>query len=139
MVYTSPKLHLGFSSPTLFQTRPFSENNAQQFLFHGKYTQAINEVAEILPSALIRIQKNSPVQADINTVFRFYELYSFGIGYRLNDAFIFTTAVKFSNQFEMGYAYDFTLSPIQSYSNGSHEIMLRYVFAYPVTAVRPRY
>jgi hypothetical protein len=45
-----------------------------------------------------------------------------------------------SQQFRIGYAYDYTLSKLNSYTSGSHEIMISYDFGKDVIAVKtPRY
>ncbi len=49
-------------------------------------------------------------------------------GYNKNsfDAVIIMAGLKISEQFSLAYAYDWTLSPLQSVSSGTHEIVLNY-------------
>jgi hypothetical protein len=42
-----------------------------------------------------------------------------------------------NNQLRIAYTYDFDFGQLGRYSNGSHEIMLRYEFHYKVEAVSP--
>jgi hypothetical protein len=48
---------------------------------------------------------------------------------------------NFTSQFRAGYAYDFTLSDIGSYSAGSHEVMLALDFGKDIDIKKrsPRY
>ena len=49
-------------------------------------------------------------------------------GYNRNsfDAVIIMAGLKISEQFSLAYAYDWTVSPLQSVTSGTHEIMLNY-------------
>ncbi len=56
---------------------------------------------------------------------RYRKMFSFGIGYRWDDAIVATVAVEFKNFF-LGYSYDYTTSAIRQASSGSHEILAGY-------------
>jgi len=45
--------------------------------------------------------------------------------------------IAVNNQFRVAYTYDFDFGTLGQYSNGSHELMLRYEFHYKVNAVSP--
>jgi hypothetical protein len=42
-----------------------------------------------------------------------------------------------NNQIRVAYTYDIDLGRLGRYSNGSHEIMLRYEFRYKVEVINP--
>jgi type IX secretion system PorP/SprF family membrane protein len=90
------------------------------------------------PSILFKYIPASPLEADLN-LNAYYKSFGLGVSYRTNDALSFLAEINLNAQMKAGYAYDLTLSPLGTYSRGSHEIMLRYTFAYAVKAKNPRY
>jgi len=84
------------------------------------------EKVKINPSVLIRSQEGQPLSFDINNAFIFYDVFSIGTSYRLGDSFITFIDLKISDHFHFGYSYDLTSSPINGFSNGTHEFMLNY-------------
>lgn len=56
------------------------------------------------------------------------------------DAVIGMLEIQATDQFRLGYAYDFALNGLRSKQNGSHEVMLRYEFGYRKAKIlTPRY
>lgn len=56
-----------------------------------------------------------------------YQMASLGIGYRNQDALLFSAGYKFSH-FNLSYSYDCTISNLQGYTGGSHELHLGFTF-----------
>lgn len=100
----------------------------------GGLIREISANLKLLPSTLIRLQEDAPLSFDINLVAVFYNVVGLGISYRNGgdwnafkaDAMVAMFELQINENFHVGYAYDYTLSDIGSYSNGSHEIMLNY-------------
>lgn len=61
------------------------------------------------------------LQLDITTRVYYKEDYWLGVSYRTQDAVILLAGVKV-DRFYLGYAFDFTLSDIRSYTYGTHEL-----------------
>jgi type IX secretion system PorP/SprF family membrane protein len=61
------------------------------------------------------------LQVDITTRVYYKEDYWMGVSYRTQDAVILLAGVKV-DRFYLGYAFDFTLSDIRSYTYGTHEL-----------------
>lgn len=93
------------------------------------------------PSVLIKMQGNAPIEADLNLNVLFLRKFWVGAGYRTGDALVAMFEWNITNQLRIGYAFDYTLSDMQRYSNNSHEIMLGYDFGKDVDikARSPRY
>jgi type IX secretion system PorP/SprF family membrane protein len=90
--------------------------------------------------AMIKAVQNAPLQYDLNANFLIKEKIWAGLSYRSGDAVSAILGVQVSPQFVVSYSYDYTLSQIQKYSQGSHEIALSYVFMYKgKKIVTPRY
>jgi len=52
----------------------------------------------------------------------------FATSYRLNDNLTFLFELELLKQLHIGYAYEYTLSDIAQYSNGTHELMINFRF-----------
>jgi len=68
-----------------------------------------------------------PVQVDMNMKVQYRDLVWAGAGYRLNDGVSGMLGINVSNTFNISYSYDYTTSAIQSYSHGTHEIVLGFL------------
>lgn len=73
-----------------------------------------------------------PVQGEANLKFQYLDRVWVGGCYRYKDGFAGMAGVNVSNIFHVGYAYDYTTSPLNNYSKGTHEILLGFVIGgYP--------
>lgn len=93
----------------------------------------------------------APIEFDIDMSLFFYETLWVGVSFRSAieavvankssfDSADVWVAYYLKNGLRIGAAYDFTLTDIQQYSNGSFELMLGYEFDYDVKRVNtPRY
>jgi type IX secretion system PorP/SprF family membrane protein len=97
------------------------------YLNGGLVIEAAPSVA-IKPSVLVKYQGNAPLQVDLNCNVLFLQKFWVGAGYRTGDALIAMLEWNVNKQLRVGYAFDYTLSTIQTYANNSHEIMLGYDF-----------
>jgi type IX secretion system PorP/SprF family membrane protein len=61
------------------------------------------------------------IQLDLTARVYYKEDYWLGVSYRTNDAVVLLGGVKV-DRFYLGYAFDFTLSDIRSYTYGTHEL-----------------
>jgi hypothetical protein len=61
-------------------------------------------------------------------------------GYRTGDAIVGMVEWQMNDQLRFGYDYDYTISKLNPYNQGTHEIMLRYEFGSSRNSyVSPRY
>lgn len=146
--YYTEKFYAGLSVPH-FLNMSLSNNfeyegtdlTARQWK-HYFYTMGavfnIGKSVKIKPSLLFKYVKNAPFEADINVGFLFKEALWLGAGYRTGDAVNFITEYMFAKGLRIGYAYDYTLTELNDYSSGSHEIMIGYEFIKKDTYLTPR-
>ncbi|HEX8517854.1 MAG TPA: type IX secretion system membrane protein PorP/SprF [Bacteroidia bacterium] len=137
--YKSDKLFAGVSSPVLYTTEQNFSFQYCPVVFSAGLLLKINDNLKVRPAGLVKYISNSPVAADISAALYIKEIIGIGAGYRSEDAVYAFTDIKLNDQFSAGYSYDYTLSPLNNYSNGSHEIMLRYLFNYKLNVKNPRY
>lgn len=84
---------------------------------------------EIKPSVLFKSNFNT-FQFDVSGILELDQKYWGGVTYRLEDAVVFLAGMNISAGLSAGYSYDLPTSKIILASSGSHEILLRYNFAY---------
>lgn len=96
------------------------------FLTAG-YRFFAGEDFNIIPSAVLRYVDPLPVGVDLNVKIQYRDRFWFGGGYRINDGVSGMAGVAISNVFNIGYSYDYTTSKLQSYSKGTHEIVVGFM------------
>ena len=78
-------------------------------------------------SALLKA--SSTIQGDLNFQLLFNKIFGIGVSYRTNNEIVALVNVKLLDKLKIGYAYDYGNSNLRNVSNGTHEILLSYVFA----------
>ena len=141
LYFRSPRLHLGLSAPELLPER-FSLNdttsvrlsNVNYFLF-AKYKITLNENIDVEPSMLLKYLRGVPLSYDINVNLIYRKVLSLGLSYRKSESIDFMLKGQITPQLQFGYSYDFAFGEVSRVSNGSHELMVNYVFRYTQTKV----
>lgn len=148
--YNTQKFYAGFSVPNLvksylrkdqylYSTEVVAQKRLHFFFMTG-YVFDLNQQLKLKPSFLLKSVQGAPLQADINVNLWIKEVVGVGASYRTGDAVAGLLEVQLSNQLRMGYAYDYSISNIVKYNQGSHEIMLRFEFGWEKNAViSPRF
>jgi type IX secretion system PorP/SprF family membrane protein len=88
-----------------------------------------------LPSALITFSSGEKLLYDINVHFNISDRLWLGVSYRNNRSVGGLIQFAVNQQLKIAYSYDFDFGALGRYSNGSHEVMLRYMFQYKVKVV----
>lgn len=139
--YYNKKFYAGLSIPRLMENKiiissvnSVVENKVNYKLWHYNlatgYVFDVNEDVKFKPSLLIKMVQNAPVEIDVNVNFIFYDFLWLGAAYRSGDAVAALLGLQLSRQLMLGYSYDYTLTPLEKYNSGTHEITLRYSFGY---------
>ncbi len=141
--------YVGISVPTIYagdKNLRFNINDVGDRYFepHSYFTAGYvfktNENLAIKPSVLIKYLHNAPIQADINCNLLIKNTFWIGASYRTGDAIVGILEYNIGNNLRIGYSYDFTTSALNSYNDGSHEIMLSFKFAKEsIKTKTPRY
>ena len=98
----------------------------------------ISPSVKLLPSLLIKYHPGNAIQIDYNAQIILKDRIWMGIGYRSKDMLVGMFQCQLNYQLRMAYSYDFELGSIGKYRNGSHEIVLGYVFNYARKVMGPR-
>lgn len=136
--YTQETFFLGFSIPRLLSYR-FNFDKSKysvrvkpgyyHYLFHGGFTYEIAPDVKFLPSALLTLSPGERIMLDLNAHFLLSERIWAGASFRTTKATSVLFQVAVNNQLKVAYSYYIDFSTLGRFSNGSHEIMIRYEFA----------
>ncbi len=104
------------------------------------YVYEINDDLKLKPQAMVKMVQNAPLQYDVNVSALIKNKIWAGISYRSDADISALLGLQVTPQFLVNYSYDYALTKIQKYSQGSHEITLGYLFSYKQRkVVTPRY
>lgn len=131
----SDQLYVGFSTAQLINTKlklTNSENGLNKLTTHffltGGYRYEINTNLEIEPSVMVKGTLPTQIQADIGARATYRHKAWFGMSFRSQDAVSFLIGYIQDEKIYVGYSYDYTVTGLQKYNSGSHEIMIGYRF-----------
>ncbi|MDR3705675.1 MAG: type IX secretion system membrane protein PorP/SprF [Paludibacteraceae bacterium] len=135
-LYATDRWYAGFSVPALFSTKIKVENSGyvqtvggdNHYFLVGGYLFTLSDAVKLKPSFLMKAVKGSSMQEDFNLNTWIYDTMCFGVSYRTQDAVVVMFELQLIDELRLGYAYDYTISSLNEYSKGTHEIMLRYEF-----------
>lgn len=150
LYYNADRFFAGFSIPQI-------AGKSLQKLIYGNYEMAHLDLANhyfvssgyrfdlspdvsLKPSVLLKYVNGAPMEMDINGVATFYDLVALGFSYRSMASMNILAQARITNQLYVGYAYEYATTDLNTFSSGSHEIMLQYHFDFSTAKiVTPRF
>lgn len=100
----------------------------RHYHFIGGYCFELSNEFELEPSTLIKGTAKTPFQLDINLKGIYKNDYWAGFSYRTSGDIISMIGIRYQ-EFEFGFAFDFSTSRLSHYQDGTIEIMLGYNIA----------
>lgn len=144
--YSAEKFFGGLSIPRLLGYKfDFDKNKYSlsfnpgqyNYLINAGYIYSVSQKIKLLPSALLTFSPGQKMLIDINAYASINDRLWTGISYRNGRSLGVLFQFAVNNQLRIAYTYDIDLGKLGHYSNGSHEVMLRYEFRYKVDAISP--
>ncbi|HOR41441.1 MAG TPA: type IX secretion system membrane protein PorP/SprF [Paludibacteraceae bacterium] len=150
LLYASEKWYLGLSVPALLRTKDFlAEAEAlvnkfgatNHYFITGGYVVEVNPNLALKPSLLFKAVSGAPLQTDININAWWNQKWGAGASFRTGDAVVAMLEYQITNTIRLGYAFDYSISQLNAFNQGTHEIMLRYEFdtSKAIRVLSPRY
>ena len=101
---------------------------SKQWIFSGGYNFILDreEGVGLLLSGLVKTDLSDPLTFDVNAKCTFGKLWWIGASYRRQDAVSGMLGLHVLKNLNIAYAYDYILSPLGRYANGSHELVLAF-------------
>ena len=130
--YHRKNFYAGLSAPNLLTSKHLENRNGinrigseniHLFLTSG-YVYELNADLKIKPSVLAKMVLGAPITFDASLNVLFNDRFEGGLSYRLEDSVSAMFNLSVLPALRIGYAYDYTLSNLSTYSSGSHEIFV---------------
>ncbi len=152
--YNTSKFYAGLSVPNFLTTSHYDESTLDDVNFDGDIAPAerlhyfliagyvfdLSDNLKFKPATLIKAVSGSPLQWDVSGNFLINEKFTVGAAYRWSAAMSAMVGFQASDQIFIGFGYDYQTTDIESYSDGSYELMLRFdVFNKPERVLTPRF
>jgi type IX secretion system PorP/SprF family membrane protein len=104
------------------------------------YRFLLSDDINALPSVMFKYVPGSPStpQFDLNVKMQYRELLWAGASYRFNNGFAGMLGLNVNNSFNVGYAYDFTHTALNTASNGTHEVVIGFLLGNRYSDACPR-
>ncbi|TXB63169.1 PorP/SprF family type IX secretion system membrane protein [Phaeodactylibacter luteus] len=151
LYYNTNNFYAGVSSPRLIRSSidlantggtTISREDIHIYAMTGFTVKLVDDDVLLQPNVLMKYVKGAPFDADFNLMFTFFENYSLGASYRLGgnkansigESVSGLLSAKIADRMMFGLSYDFTLSDLRDYNDGSAELFLHYFFGNTSTA-----
>ena len=130
--YFGERFYLGLSAPNLLKSEHLENDSGivtsgseeVHFFFTGGYVFTLSDSVKLKPAFMSKAVTGAPVSVDLTTNVLINNTFEIGAGYRFDDSFSGMVNMRVLPGLRIGYAYDYTISNLGKFNNGSHEIML---------------
>jgi type IX secretion system PorP/SprF family membrane protein len=155
--YNTEKFYAGLSVPNFLTSKHFDKSTLEDIQnggFNGSVTAAerlhyfliagyvfdVSDNLKFKPATLVKAVSGSPLQWDVSANFLLYEKVTLGAAYRWSAAMSALVGFQATDEIFIGFGYDYQTTDIESYSDGSYEVMLRFdLFKKPERVLTPRF
>jgi len=148
--YNSPTLYVGLSALNILADAAFNDNvsvvrETRSYYLTAGYLVPINESIDWKPSILVKEDFKGPTNVDITNSFLLGKVLWLGGSYRTGVTTINKSALQsnidhydavagivqfyVNDRFRIGYSFDYNMSKLASYQNGTHELSIGFSFA----------
>lgn len=107
------------------------------YLFNTGYLFNLTERVKLFPSTLIYVSPGEKLLFDLNANVSLMDKFWVGASYRSGRSLAAFFQFHVNEQFRIAYMYNFELGDLSRYSNGTHEIMMRYTFKWRAEVANP--
>jgi len=130
--YYTSKWYLGLSTPNILTNQHYDEIQEAEalermhFFLIGGYVFDLNPDLKFKPSFFAKQVLGAPLAVDVSANFLVYETLNLGVNYRWDDSISALFGFQLTPQWNIGYAYDYSINELNNYNSGTHEIFLRF-------------
>jgi type IX secretion system PorP/SprF family membrane protein len=131
----SPDYYLGISALQVINqgltfaadTLKVAQKSYPHLFLTGAYKFYAGMDFTIMPSAVVRYINPLPVGVDLMLKAQYRDRFWVGGGYRLNEGILGMVGVNINSTLNIGYSYDYSTSPLQPFTTGSHEFVIGFL------------
>jgi len=135
LYYYTDNWYAGISVPNFIQNNYYDDvqetvmADRLHYYVIGGYVFTLNENLKFKPAVLGKVVSGAPITVDASANFLIQDVVTLGAGYRRDDAVSGLIGIQVTRNFFVGYSYDYSVTDLQKYNNGSHEFMVRFELA----------
>lgn len=124
--------YVGLSIPNFLTNGIYADEVANivedkvQFNFIGGYVFELSETLKFKPAYLLNYLDGAPLNINLSTNFLINDIVTLGASYRWDNAVSGLAGLQISNSLFFGYSYDYNTNGLGEYSQGSHEVILKF-------------
>ena len=130
--YFGENYYVGLSAPNLLKSKHLDEDSGiiaagaeeLHMFLTGGYVFNLNENLKLKSALMTKAVAGAPLSVDLTANVLFNNFVEVGAGYRFDDSFSGLFNIRITPSLRVGYAYDYTISNLGKFNNGSHEIMI---------------
>jgi type IX secretion system PorP/SprF family membrane protein len=144
--YYTDKFYAGISVPNMLSSEHFDNHSIAKasekmhsFITTG-YVFELSKHIDFKPSLIIKTAPKSPMSIDLSANVLVDKKFEAGLSYRFEDSVDILLGFQYSRDLRIGYSYDYTLSKLKDFNNGSHEMFIQFDLNYSdKNVVSPRF
>jgi type IX secretion system PorP/SprF family membrane protein len=130
------RYYLNVSAPALLKSKRYEKDGVVvteatdrlHAYVGGGYSFDLDSNITLTPSVMSRWVSGSPTSIDVTSTLDLYELIEVGVSYRIDESVSGVGIFRLSDWVNIGYAYESTTTDVKTYSDGTHEVMIRFIF-----------
>ncbi|MCA1760510.1 MAG: type IX secretion system membrane protein PorP/SprF [Bacteroidales bacterium] len=130
----SEKTYVGISVPKLIENNISRDDYSSEyvgkekihFYLMGGHIFTVNEFIKIKSHSMLKVVKNAPVSLDLTALAGLKDQFWFGTMMRFGDSWGLLAQVNATESLLIGYSYDLSFSKLNTFNNGTHEVMVSY-------------
>lgn len=144
--YYTDKWYAGVSVPNFIRSDYYNDtqeatvSDRLHYYVIGGYVFDLSDNVKFKPAVLGKIVSGAPITVDASANFLLYEKLTLGASYRWNDSVSALAGFQITNGIFIGYSFDYSVTELNKYNDGSHEIVLRFQVVPKSTRIKsPRF
>lgn len=144
--YYTEKWYAGLSVPNFIRSDYYDDiqeaavSDRLHYYVIGGYVFDLSDNVKFKPAVMAKIVSGAPITADVSANFLFAERLTVGAAYRFDDSVSGLLGFQLSRNLFVGYSYDYSVTELNKYNDGSHEIVLRFQLMPKSTRIKsPRF
>lgn len=144
--YYSDKWYAGLSVPNFIRSDYYDDikesevSDRLHYYVIGGYVFDLSDNLKFKPAFMAKIVSGAPITADLSANFLLQERLTLGAAYRFDDSVSALVGFQITKDFFVGYSYDYSVTELNKYNDGSHEIIVRFQLMPKATRIKsPRF
>ena len=132
LYYYTDSWYAGVSVPNFMRTNIYDDvqesvvSDRLHYYIIGGYVFTINDNLKFKPAVLAKVVSGAPITVDASANFLLQDVVTLGAAYRWDDAVSALAGVQITPNIFVAYSYDYSVTELNKYNSGSHEIVLRF-------------